>query len=267
MLTLAWPLAAQACATVPDATPASPTILPAQGDSDARPGLSPALAEDEDYVVRLVVDSVVCSGTLIDEDRVLTAHHCVGERDGDNGFTGRAVSPDRILVELGGDVIPWGEVGVRAIVAPPCGLAAGVGDIAILVLERRLVGIPTLTPSLDYAVSEGEHIEPVGFGHCTASSASIERKTRVGGRIDALRPSRFRLNAGICPGDSGGPALTSGGRLVGVVSAAVMDGSESTVGRSEFTRLDAWRAVFSNAQLIAEGATQSELPPVGGCEE
>jgi hypothetical protein len=41
-----------------------------------------------------------------------------------------------------------------------------------------------------------------------------------------------------------------------------MDGSEDTVGRSEFTRLDHWRPIFANAKLIAEGASPAELPPI-----
>jgi hypothetical protein len=50
--------------------------------------------------------------------------------------------------------------------------------------------------------------------------------------------------------------------VIGVVSASVMDGSEQTLGLTEFTRLDHWRRLFANARLIAEGTSPAELPPV-----
>jgi V8-like Glu-specific endopeptidase len=223
---------------------------------------------DDDYVVRVVADEITCSGTLIAPDQVLTAHHCVAQRSGKGDIVDADISPDQVRVELGGGYLPWGEVQVRWIVAPPCGFAAGVGDIAILVLDRALgEEVGTLPPRLDEAPKIGDSIEPVGFGLCPASEAGIRRKSRQGGRLDALRASRFRLDASICPGDSGGPALSSTGDLVGVISASAMDGSEATVGRSEFTRLDHWRPVFSNAKLISEGASPAEVPPLAGCPE
>jgi hypothetical protein len=239
----------------------TPAALPDGEDRDMR-AWPPALFSGDDYVVRILVDHVTCSGTLIDDDRVLTAHHCVTERNRHGQSIARDVNPERVRVELGGDYLPWGDVGVRAIVAPPCGHSIGRGDIAILVLERRLVGVATLTPGLDRTPALGQRVAPVGFGRCALSNDGIRRKKRLGGGISALSPDRFRLEAGICPGDSGGPALNARGDLEGIISASEMDGAEATVGESEFTRLDFWRPVFANAQLIAEGASPAELPPL-----
>lgn len=268
---------AAAVAAMNTACSVKPFRVKAKGEPEPTPAALPqrnggaptnpfALARDDDYVVRVVAGPVTCSGTLIDEDRVLTAHHCVSERNRQGGFLTRDVDASELRVELGGDYLPWGEVGVRAIVTPPCGHAAGEGDIAILVLERRLIGVATLKPRLDEPVAVGESVDPVGFGRCALSADGIRRQHRKGGTIDRLLDTRFRLDAAICPGDSGGPVLSrKTGEVVGVISASVMDGSESTTGRSEFTRLDRWRPVFSTAKLVAEGASLAELPPIDGC--
>ena len=263
------------------ATPACSTLKPFRVSDRPEPKPSPAAlrgagtsaylrfawVREDDYVVRVVAGSVTCSGSLIDDDQVLTAHHCVSQRNDFGEFQSSNVEAKNVHVELGGDYLPWGEVGVRAIVAPPCGYAAGVGDIAILVLERKLVGMPTVTPRLDEPPKKGEEIEPVGFGRCALSSDGIRRKERVGGAVDRVMDSRFRLNAAICPGDSGGPALSTGtGEVIGIISASVMDGKEQTLGRSEFSRLDRWRPVFAAAKLIADGTPPAEVPPVDGCE-
>jgi hypothetical protein len=118
-----------------------------------------------------------------------------------------------------------------------------------------------VTPRLDAPPRVGEEIRPVGFGRC--SSDGIRRRQRSGGAIELVESDRFKLNAAICPGDSGGPALSvDKGDIVGVISASVMDADERTLGRSEFTRLDHWRSVFAAAKLIADGAEAAEVPPV-----
>lgn len=244
----------------PEPTPAA---LPEDDTRKNAPVMPLALAQDDDYVVRVVAGPVTCSGTLIEEDRVLTAHHCITERNDYGDILAKDVPAEQIRVELGGDYLPWGEVGVRAVVAPPCGHKAGKGDIAILVLERRLIGVATLEPALDSTPAIGDEVSPVGFGRCALSGDGIRRRSRMGGGVSSVRADAFRLRASICPGDSGGPALDhANGTLVGVISASVMDGNEDTRGLSEFTRLDHWRPVFSNAKLIAEGASPAEVPPI-----
>jgi len=215
----------------------------------------------DEPVIRVVSGSVTCTGTLIYQNQVLTAHHCVSARDEDGNVLKKDVRPEQITVELGGDYLPWGVVGVKAVVAPTCGHAAGHGDIAILVLEESLKHTRAVTPRLDSPPRVGEEIRPVGFGRC--SDDGIRRRQRTGGAIEQVGSDRFKLDAAICPGDSGGPALSvERGDIVGVVSASVMDADEATRGRSEFTRLDHWRSVFAAAKLIADGAEAAEIPPV-----
>lgn len=248
-------------------TPA-PTPTPAAAADGQRlevPEIPFALAQPDDFVVRVVAGDVTCSGTLVDEQVVLTAHHCVSERK-HGEVMNRNVGADEVRVELGGDYLPWGEVDVKAIVAPGCGYRSGPGDLALLVLDRKLIGVSTATPRLDAPPGDGEIIDPVGFGRCALTRDGIRRRARVGGKVSRVRTLRFNLEASICPGDSGGPALSQeSGEVVGVISASVMDGDADTLGMSEFTRLDAFRPLFANAKAIAGGASPAELPPVDVC--
>jgi V8-like Glu-specific endopeptidase len=222
-----------------------------------------AVAEPEDYVVRVVSGNVTCSGSLIEEDRVLTAHHCLSQRGRGGSMLELDVAPEDVRVELGGDPFAWGEVAVRAIVAPDCGYSGGEGDIAILVLERRLVGIATRHVNLGDPPQAGTPIEPIGFGRCLWGGSAGGRAIRKGGPIQEVWKRDFRVEASICPGDSGGPAVSgTNGEILGVISQAAMDANPDTRDRAEFTRVDAWRPIFTQAQAVVDGMSQAELPPV-----
>lgn len=224
-----------------------------------------AYATSDDSIVRITGD-VSCTGTLIADDRVLTAHHCVSARDASGQPLGHDKRPDQLTIELGGDYLPWGEVKVRAVLAPDCGYLSGDGDIAILVLSRHLIGIPTATPRLEGAARVGTPVEVLGFGRCVLSPNGIQRVSRTAEPITELDPDHLEARASICPGDSGGPLRDKNTKeLLGVVSASVMDGDDTTVGRSLFTRLDIWPELFWAAEEVSKGASPSELPPYGTC--
>ncbi len=242
-------------------------IPAAEGDGEVRPFTPPiSLASDprEDAIVR-IVGPVACSGILVDDDLVLTAHHCVSRRDKSGKVTRSDLEPHEVSIELGGDDLPWGEVGVRAIVAPSCGFASGEGDIALLVLDRKLVGMPFADVRMHEPPSVGERVTPWGFGRCALQRDAIRRVSREGRAVSAVTAEQVVADASICPGDSGGPVFGENRDVIGVVSASVMDADADTIAPSLFTRVDVWTAIFSAARAIADGSSMAELPPFRSC--
>ena len=245
--------------------PVRPASAQAQDDINLLLGPSVGLASPGDAVVRVVGPQMTCSGTLIAEDLVLTAHHCVVERDAHGSFTAKPLAASSLEVELGGDYLPWGNVGLKAVLAPPCGQAGGQGDVAVLVLERKLVGMTTMILS-EATPHAGERVYPQGFGRCALSPEGIRRREREGGTVGSVTRGTFEVEASVCPGDSGGPVLDlRTHEVVGVVSLSAMDYDEGTRGRSVFSRVDGMPKLVAYARLVADGADPADLPPLS-CE-
>lgn len=244
----------------PASVPAAAGI--AQG-REVRRGVALALDGEEEFVVRIVSSGTTCSGTLISDKLVLTAHHCVSIHEANGRIQPSNMSPSELMVEVGSGHFPSAESSVRAIVAPSCGYAAGVGDLAILVLDKALSGVRTLAPTLDREPHDGDEVSHIGFGRCALSEDGIYLKHRASGRVDFVSEAAFRVTVPLCPGDSGGPViLHDRGELIGVVSAGAMDGDEATPDRVEFARLDSFRTLFATAARVVQGTALSELPPV-----
>ncbi len=262
-------LTASACAALGSVPPAAPEPEPASAPDEwdhENPPPAPGIkwTSEEDFAVRVVSGSITCTGSLVAADRVLTAHHCVAARAQNGDILPQDVEPSSIRIELGGDGLPWGELVVRAIVAPTCGYSGGEGDLAILVLKRPLRGVPPRQVELDGAPTKGQAVVPIGFGRCADASDGTYRKRRPVSQVNRVFEGRVELQAAICPGDSGGPALDEGtGKIVGVVSRSVMDNHEATPGLTELARVDAFRAVFATAAQVASGTSLAELPPIG----
>jgi hypothetical protein len=198
------------------------------------------LMSARDTIVRIVGD-VGCTGTLIAEDRVLTARACVAGHE----------RPGLLLrVELGGDYFPWGEVGVRDIVLPACGDAAGNGGIAVIVLDRRLAGAPILPLRLGRPPEDHEDLAVFGFGRCPSFPGAIHRRWVETRRIEGIAAASFGAFAALCPGDLGAPAFGRDMDLLGVLtSGALEDGRIPAI--AGFARIDACASALEGADTRA----------------
>lgn len=170
--------------------------------------------------------TVLCSGTLIAPDAVLSAAHCFSSRRPGLAFevvVGDAVGPDA-------EVFPVVEVATH----PGFDAETRVNDVAVLWLATPVSGAtPESLPgvdALDPAV--GDPVELAGFG-ATAAGAIPDGLARVGlGRVGEVRPGVVRVDPDpsvSCVGDSGGPLFTSAGQLIGVASSGDTGCRETSV--------------------------------------
>ncbi|MDB4937879.1 MAG: hypothetical protein JWP87_4851 [Labilithrix sp.] len=262
---------------------------------------------DQDAVVLLAIYEAgqlhgTCTGTLVAPNLVLTARHCVSATDrgalcnaSGGALQEGAVHGDYAASDL---YVYTGVDGVRNVYDPNRAAARGKqlvhenvstmcnSDVAFIVLQSSVQG--RIAPlRLKGAAREGEKLTAVGWGLTEAGDLPAKRQQREGVAVNYVGPvtldpastiglgdSELLVGESICSGDSGGPAFSAKGAVVGVVSrggggaANPSNESANCVGRDVlnfYTHLSNKAALVAKAFQLAgaEPRTEGDAPGVG----
>jgi secreted trypsin-like serine protease len=198
---------------------------------------------DQDFVVQLGVDTngVItpkCTATVVAENLILTARHCVGEVEGERIVSTH--SADRIAIYVGADgpqqLASRARPAARgAKVFTPAGQSL-FPDIALVVLDQK-IDAPIAALRLYGTPRKSERVEVVGFG-MNEDNVNVGERMKRAVQVMALAPSvttfhklnegEFAFGEAACFGDSGGPALSAETNAIVGVASRVNSGVAST---------------------------------------
>jgi len=204
----------------------------------------------------------LCTGALVAPNVVLTARHCVanlikgaftctdaGELTAGSkgGRFGPLIAPADLQIYVGAAFKePLAALGAKVFATQTPSICRN--DVAAIVLDRELTGVPLIPMRLARGNQRGEVLRVVGYGE-TEAAMSGTRRAKDGLSISLVGTSQFRadgdaipprtfltLGPGLCIGDSGGPALTTDGAVTGIYSQLV-GACDSPNARQYFTQV------------------------------
>jgi hypothetical protein len=181
-----------------------------------------------------------CSGTIISENVILTAQHCIADMstesyvDCNQSTFGSSQSPGYVFV-TNASPMPWDEssyVRCQEILVPQASNWACGFDVALLILEEPVPGYWNTTPMIprvDTGHTSNDPYSAIGYGSINGQGqGSGTRRRRDDLYVECgpgecptwypLTASEWIGDAGVCQGDSGGPAIDEFNRVIGVAS-------------------------------------------------
>jgi hypothetical protein len=231
-----------------------------------------------------------CTAALVAPNVVLTARHCVsnlirgeftctdaGELSADSqgGRFGPLIDPANLKIYVGAAFKePLAALGAKVFATQTPSICRN--DVAAIVLDREISGVPLMPIRIDRGNERGEVLRVIGFGE-TEQAMSGVRRAKDGVTISLVGASQFRadgdpipprtfltLGPALCIGDSGGPALTRNGAVTGIYSQLV-GACDSLNARQYFTQVAPFAGEvvtpafeLAGYEPITEGATTSD---------
>lgn len=261
----------------------------------------------QDSVVMLVFSDPaanlrgICTAALVAPRLVLTARHCVSQTDADVACSvdGQAASggavranhdPRKLYVFTGStrpdlDPATWRPAGRGVEIVDDGSTNLCNHDLALVVLEQPVTGVPLAPLRLDGDVRKDEMLTTVGWGVTSSADEPGTRQQRSGVRVTrvgpddeapVLTPNELAFDESICLGDSGGPVLSASTKAVVAVVSRGGNGRASsgslaatcTEATNLGTKLSPFKALVlraferAGAQPLLEPAESEED---GGC--